>query len=217
MNNPRSPLTLIVVGIVIGAVAVLILISVGARLTEVSIGPLKFGVPTATNTTAPHPTATSPVQQATQRPVTIEPTAVVLSCQDGAPYLAQAQAANAARYYLPVPEWDEMPPNARATVCVYDTVTGKSVAQGVWQNIGQTFPAHSITRVKGNVIVMSVIWPSLETMVASAPAEFLHPNPMNDTVRGLMADDPSQFNGVVIYENSSGVAGASAEFRLFNP
>ncbi|MCD6345026.1 MAG: hypothetical protein J7M17_05445, partial [Anaerolineae bacterium] len=118
----------------------------------------------------------------------IESTTTAIRCQDDRPYFEQAQETGTGRYYLPVPEWNDMPPNAQVQVCVYDTTTGEPATQGMWQNGGLTFPAHSITRVEGKVIVMSVIWPSLETLTANAPAEFLHPNRMNDTVRGVIAD-----------------------------
>lgn len=137
-------------------------------------------------------------------------------CEDNARFLEQAKATKAGGYYLSVPEWADVAAHAQVHVCVYEITSGSPVKQGVWTNSNLVFPAHSITRVHGNVIVMSVIWESQETLTARAPIEFLGPDRMNDRVRGLIADDPSQFDRVVIYEHdqSSIMAGASAEFVL---
>lgn len=153
----------------------------------------------------------------TRQTIATSPPSTAIRCQDSAPYLAQAQTTGAGKYYLPVPEWDNMASNAQIRVCIYDLTTGTPVAQGVWRNGGLAFPAYSVTRVDGAVVVMSVIWPSLETFTANAPVEFLHTNRMNDTVRGVIANNLSNFSGVRIYENIRGSGGASAEFNLTMP
>ena len=163
--------------------------------------------------------ATPPPTPAHIQPArTTAPTSPSLNCQNGVPYFAQAQAVNSDKYFLPVPEWNDTSPNAQVQVCIYDVSIGAPVSQGEWRNGNLNFPRHSITRVDGKVTVMSVIFPSQKTMTANAPIEFIDPNPMNDTVRGLIAGTLSQFNGVLIYENCRSCGdGASAQFRLSTP
>ncbi len=53
MENAKSTITPMGIGILIGAIVTLGLLSFGARLSEVSVGPLKFAVPTPTVASLP--------------------------------------------------------------------------------------------------------------------------------------------------------------------
>ncbi len=176
--------------------------------------PVVDAPPTKTPADTPSSEVISPTPTPTNTPK--PPPIAAFNCQDNAPFLAQAQAINAGKYYLPAPEWNDMSPNAQVTVCIYDIFTESSIGQGVWQNANETFPAYAITRVNGNVIVMSVDWPSMKTFTEQAPIEFHNPHEMNDRVRGLIANDLAQFNGIIVYEHTQNYqpSGASATFYL---
>lgn len=67
MDKLKLALTFISIGIVVGAVIVLVLIFVfGAKLSKVNVGPIEFEIPTATPPVE-QPTAT--IQQVTQQPI----------------------------------------------------------------------------------------------------------------------------------------------------
>jgi ketosteroid isomerase-like protein len=71
MDNSKSPLTLIGVGIIIGAVAVLVLGSLGFKLEEVGVGPFKFTASTATPTTTPQATPNTALLPTTVTPASL--------------------------------------------------------------------------------------------------------------------------------------------------
>lgn len=142
-----------------------------------------------------------------------------LSCKQDL-FLPEAQQSQSeGNLYLPVPEGIEMSPNQQVDTCLFSLDTGAPVAHGAWLNGSLKFPMHDITRVDGNVTIMSVVWPSRKTYLTKGPAQFLDPDPRNETTRGLIAREQGQFEGVTIYQHdkASPIIGASAVFHLSSP